>query len=275
MVARVRRDVAAELRDVFSTDCVSPPIGRLQGKFELDSLAAVLKSSCAYWNATRDATLLADETWLSAMERIMDTIEVQQNSTEEDGNHPAYTFARRGAPAYPNKPAYRCGLSKCECSWPLGLPRRPPILVSNVNQSERSFAARCFPPQPYPALAPPPSPPARAIRVGGFRPSDDNTALPFLVSANAMAAVELGRLAEMAATGTGGRLANITQRATALSAQLRAAVEAQAPQNVAGFGSIYAYEVDGAGNFSVADDSNVPSLLSLPYLGYCSRTDRE
>lgn len=35
-------------------------------------------------------------------------------------------------------------------------------------------------------------------------------------------------------------------------------------------GTIYVYELDGFGNFSVADDSNIPSLLSLPYLGYCS-----
>jgi meiotically up-regulated gene 157 (Mug157) protein len=93
------------------------------------------------------------------------------------------------------------------------------------------------------------------------------------VSANAMASVELAHLAAMAASGSGPRLAAIGARAGALAAQLRAAVEATARQAVAGAGTIYAYEVDGFGNFSVADDSNVPSLLSLPYLGYTSRTD--
>ena len=191
------------------------------GKYELDSLAAVLKSSFAFWNSTRDASLLAEGDWLSAMELILSTITLQQQSTAEDGAHPAYAFGRSGE-TYPNPraPAQRCGLSKC-----------------------------------------------------GFRPSDDETGLPFLVSANAMASVELGNLALMAGTGAGPRLAAIAQRATALAAQLRGAVEAQARQAVAGYGTIYAYEVDGFGNFSVADDSNVPSLLSLPYLGYCSRTD--
>ena len=200
----------------------TPPMTKsvFEGKFELDSLAAVLKSSFAYWNATQDASLLLEEAWLSAMERILDTITLQQQSTAEDGPHPAYTFARPGSPAYPNAPANRTGLSKC-----------------------------------------------------GFRPSDDNTVLPFLISANAMAAVELGNLVTMASTGSGDRLAQIAQRAGALAAELRASIEALAHVEVDGYGTIYAYEIDGFGNSSVADDSNVPSLLSLPYLGYCGRTD--
>jgi hypothetical protein len=201
----------------------TPPMtkGVFEGKYELDSLAAVLKSSCAYFNATSDASLLAEDDWLSAMERILDTIVLEQQSTAEDGPNPPYAFGRPGE-VYPRAgaPANRTGLSKC-----------------------------------------------------GFRPSDDETNLPFLISANAMAAVELDNLANVAATGSGDRLAQIALRARALSAQLRASIEALAHTTVAGFGDIYAYEIDGFGNSSVADDSNVPSLLSLPYLGYVDRTD--
>src|SRR5581483_2740347 len=39
------------------------------------------------------------------------------------------------------------------------------------------------------------------------------------------------------------------------------------------FGKIYAYEVDGFGSSCIMDDPNVPSLLSLPYLGYCEIDD--
>ena len=200
----------------------TPPMTKsvYEGKFETDSLAAVLRSSTRYLNATGDTSLLDDEDWLSAMERILDTLVVQQQSTAEDGPRPAYAFGRPGS-VYPNPkaPANRTGLTKC-----------------------------------------------------GFRPSDDETGLPFLISANAMAAVELENLAGMT-TGGSARLTKISARARALGAELRAAIEALALTTAPGFGVIYAYEIDGFGHASIADDSNVPSLLSLPYLGYTARDD--
>lgn len=36
---------------------------------------------------------------------------------------------------------------------------------------------------------------------------------------------------------------------------------------------IFAYEVDGHGSHHLMDDANVPSLLSLPYIGFISRED--
>ena len=39
-------------------------------------------------------------------------------------------------------------------------------------------------------------------------------------------------------------------------------------------GEIWAYEVDGFGNRLLMDDANVPSLLSLPYLGCADSDDR-
>ena len=36
---------------------------------------------------------------------------------------------------------------------------------------------------------------------------------------------------------------------------------------------IYAYEVDGLGHAKLMDDANLPSLLSLPYIGWCGTDD--
>ena len=37
--------------------------------------------------------------------------------------------------------------------------------------------------------------------------------------------------------------------------------------------TIWAYEVDGLGHALLMDDSNVPSLMAAPYLGYCAADD--
>ena len=39
------------------------------------------------------------------------------------------------------------------------------------------------------------------------------------------------------------------------------------------YGKIYAYETDGFGNYNLMDDANSPSLLAMPYLGFCDRED--
>ena len=36
---------------------------------------------------------------------------------------------------------------------------------------------------------------------------------------------------------------------------------------------MYAYETDGLGNYLLMDDANSPSLLAMPYLGYCEKDD--
>ena len=39
------------------------------------------------------------------------------------------------------------------------------------------------------------------------------------------------------------------------------------------YGKIYACETDGMGNYSMIDDANIPSLLSIPYIGYADSDD--
>jgi meiotically up-regulated gene 157 (Mug157) protein len=54
-----------------------------------------------------------------------------------------------------------------------------------------------------------------------------------------------------------------------LAAALRIHAVADHPHR----GRCWAYEVDGFGNALFMDDANVPSLLSLPYLGWCTPND--
>jgi meiotically up-regulated gene 157 (Mug157) protein len=109
-----------------------------------------------------------------------------------------------------------------------------------------------------------------------FRPSDDACRYGYNVPANAFAAVALERLAELveAAVAAMGPL-GLAADARALAAEIRAGIAAHAV--VAGPGpdgeQVLAYEVDGLGRALLMDDANVPSLLSLPYLGFCAATD--
>lgn len=102
-----------------------------------------------------------------------------------------------------------------------------------------------------------------------FRPSDDESVFPYLIPANAMAVVELKKLSKI--------LAHISTK-TAQSAQDMAIIIDRGIQEWGKilhrrFGEIYAYEVDGFGSSCVMDDPNVPSLLSLPYIGYTTVED--
>jgi meiotically up-regulated gene 157 (Mug157) protein len=96
----------------------------------------------------------------------------------------------------------------------------------------------------------------------GFRPSDDACVYGYHVPANALAAVSLERLAELLDGADPG------DDARALAAEIRAGIAEHGIVD-----GVYAYEVDGLGNALMCDDANVPSLLSLPYLGFCAADD--
>jgi uncharacterized protein len=105
-----------------------------------------------------------------------------------------------------------------------------------------------------------------------FRPSDDATILGFLVPANAMMAVELQRTSEILKKvgGTGSELADeLSERASII----REGIMKHAVFTHPLFGKVFAYEVDGYGGRIFMDDANLPSLLSLPLLGFIPSTD--
>lgn len=105
----------------------------------------------------------------------------------------------------------------------------------------------------------------------GFRPSDDSCIFGYLIPANMFAAVVLGYITDFASAGLiDEKLGNT---ALNLKNQIDDAINVYGIYAHPKYGKIYAYETDGFGNYNLMDDANVPSLLSIPYLGYKNADD--
>jgi len=100
----------------------------------------------------------------------------------------------------------------------------------------------------------------------GFRPSDDACIFPFLVPSNLFAQHALGHLAEIHESVVGDQ--GFARECRAFAAELKEAIAKHCTA-----GPIYAYEVDAYGGQLLMDDANVPSLMSLSYLGCCAPDD--
>ncbi|MFN8610833.1 MAG: glycoside hydrolase family 125 protein [Vulcanimicrobiota bacterium] len=201
----------------FPEDRTEMKAGIHERKWEVDSLASVLRLSAGYWEASDDIQPF-DRRWVLAMRAILQTYR-QQQRLAEDG---PYRFQRRSA-------------APTETLWQgLGYPTARNGLLHS-----------------------------------GFRPSDDATTLSYLIPSNWMAATWLEKsaplLRKLGETALGDEFSQ-------LSDQLRRLIQSQAIYS-AGDQQVYAYEINGLNSYLFMDDPNVPSLLSLPYLGCCSPGD--
>lgn len=97
-----------------------------------------------------------------------------------------------------------------------------------------------------------------------FRPSDDSTIYQYFIPANMMLARNLETCSKIMASIDG----DLAKRMTEMASGIRKAIDAHARVQHPKYGEIYAYEVDGFGSVNFMDDANVPSLLSIPHLGY-------
>jgi meiotically up-regulated gene 157 (Mug157) protein len=103
-----------------------------------------------------------------------------------------------------------------------------------------------------------------------FRPSDDEAVFPYLIPANAMAVVTLRGVAKILKQIKQLKLETVALR---LAKEIDEGIKKYDVIKHEKFGEVFAFEVDGFGSVCIMDDPNVPSLLSLPYLGYCSASD--
>ncbi|WP_295105537.1 glycoside hydrolase family 125 protein [uncultured Microbacterium sp.] len=104
-----------------------------------------------------------------------------------------------------------------------------------------------------------------------FRPSDDACEYGYNVPGNMFAAVELQHIETIATEVLHDP--DLAASARDLRADIQRGIEQHTIVASPSGDDIYAYEVDGRGGILLLDDANVPSLLSLPLIGWCGTDD--
>lgn len=105
----------------------------------------------------------------------------------------------------------------------------------------------------------------------GFRPSDDGCQYGYLTASEMFAVVVLRYMSEMLREVC--RNVSLANECDALANEIDAGIREYCVVEHDKYGQIYACETDGMGNFSMIDDANIPSLLSIPYIGYADASD--
>lgn len=105
----------------------------------------------------------------------------------------------------------------------------------------------------------------------GFRPSDDCCEFGYLLPSNMMAVTALGYGEQICRECYDD--AELAERCRVLADEIMDGIMTYGVVDHPKYGKIYAYETDGFGNYNLMDDANSPSLLAMPYLGFCDRED--
>jgi uncharacterized protein len=202
-------------------------------KYELDSLANFLSLGNQYHASTGNVDFLTPR-WFKALNTIIHVLDAQSKPTfnpdTKGYQHNEYTFSR----------TTRAGTETLNLGG-IGNP------IANGTGLIRS----------------------------AFRPSDDATIFPFLIPSNAMMSVELHRTASIlqsfAPTLSQAQRTAVNAIVKVLyekSSSIREGIFAHAVITHPVYGKVFAFETDGYSSHLLMDDANIPSLLSLPNLGF-------
>lgn len=101
----------------------------------------------------------------------------------------------------------------------------------------------------------------------GFRPSDDACTFNYNIPGNMFCSQVLGYLIEILKKFFSNKT-NLINTIDQLKFEIDYGIECFGTTYHPKYGKVYAYETDGFGNHKLMDDANVPSLLSVPYIGY-------
>lgn len=107
----------------------------------------------------------------------------------------------------------------------------------------------------------------------GFRPSDDACTYGYLIPSNMFAVVVLGYLENILNAFYTDEI-KFLKEVSQLKFEIKNGIERYGITLTERYGRVYAYETDGFGQYRIMDDANVPSLLSMDYIGY-TPNDRE
>jgi uncharacterized protein len=229
-------------KDHADGDGVSPkydPNVVFECKYEIDSLAAFLQLSWDYYEVTGDAEFFRKFKWKDAVRSILDVANNMKKGTyTDDGrvNKSPYTWGRRATSA-----------TETVANHGTGSPVKGGIGLV------RSF----------------------------FRPSDDACTYQYFVPGNMMFARYIKATAQIMDTIDKAMSEEMRDMAKGIEDGL----EEYAIVNHREFGYIYAYEIDGFGSYNLMvsvdtprpqwamlttgqDDANLPSLLSIPHIGF-------
>ena len=230
-------------------------------KYEVDSLAAHLRLPSLLFESSGRKDFVNNKTWQRAVRMAIDTLRSQQRGSVEE--HEAWEAANDTTILPPN-------LISRDGEWAerFGSFQGGVYKFQRLDRSATETKADKGWGEP-------------ASRTGlvksGFRPSDDATTLPFLIPSNAQLAVALEHLVPLL-EGVDA-MKDVADNASAFAKEIREAITEwavlphKAVDGVMDAGDVYAFEVDGYGSSYFMDDANVPSLLSLPYIGYVDKDD--
>lgn len=105
----------------------------------------------------------------------------------------------------------------------------------------------------------------------GFRPSDDACTYGYLVPSNMFAVVVLEYIQFIFSEIIPDT--PLVGQAGVLRKEIQDGIDAFGVTTNQAGDTVYAYEVNGRGDSTIMDDSNVPNLISAPYLGYGTMDD--
>lgn len=103
-----------------------------------------------------------------------------------------------------------------------------------------------------------------------FRPSDDACVHNYFIPGNAFSYVALKKMVDLKEEL---KLDDVIDKIITMKQTVYNAIYEHGVIDHPKYGKVFAYEVDGLGNYLLMDDANIPSLLALPYIGFCDIDD--